>query len=140
VAGHHPAEQDLADRGEADHDAALVIRRGRPGHPSRLGQLLDLVGQSAAAVDEPVGDVGHPLAPVGGLPEDGQDLELDVAQAAVLAKLLVDGVLEQAASLDQGEVGGRPRGVQGCGVRHGHRPTCFEFKTDRMTIRFEFEA
>jgi hypothetical protein len=90
MAGHHPAEQDLAGRGEADHDAALVIRRGRLGHQSRLGQLPELVGQSATAVDEPVGDVGHPLVPAAepdmaaltGLIRDGGVIVTTAAPAA----------------------------------------------------------
>jgi hypothetical protein len=54
-------------------------------------------------VDQAVGDVGHPQLPLGGLPEHGEDLELGVAEAALVAQLLVDGVLEQAADLHQGE-------------------------------------
>ena len=53
--------------------------------------------------------------PVGGVAEPGEQLELHVAEIAGLAQLLLDGVPQQAAHLDEREVGAELRRRQGAG-------------------------
>lgn len=120
VAGEHGCEDVATGGGEGGDCAALVVRRRRAGDEAALLEELRLIGESAAAVDHAVGEVGHPLAAVGGIAQAGQQLELDVAEVACVAELPLDGRAEQGAHLREGEVGGELGRSQGGGALGRH--------------------
>ena len=87
------AGQDAAEPGPPASvmvtGGALVGEAGAARDQARLLQQAGLVGQAAAAVDDAVGQVGHGRLPAG-VAEAGQELELHVAEVAVVAQLLLD--------------------------------------------------
>ncbi len=59
VAGKDALEHRRTLRRERHVHAALVLLRGHAGHEPRLLEPVDLVGQAALAVHQPVCEVGH---------------------------------------------------------------------------------
>ncbi len=113
------ASKKRAASGRNGHGgAALVVERRRARDEPGLVELRRLVGESATAVDDAIGDVGHALLTAWCVVEAGEDLELDVAQVTLGAQLLFDGVVEEAADLHQREVGGELLGVEVRAVGH----------------------
>ena len=86
---------------------------------SGVFHLACLIGQTTAAVDHAIGEVGHPQAAGRGVAEPSQDLELHVAEVAGGAQLLLDRVTQQAGQIHQREVGAELDGVEGRAVRSG---------------------
>lgn len=114
VSGQYCGDPVAARVGDADEGGALVVGTGLAGdHPGPLQQSR-LMGQSAAAVDHAVGQIGHRERPPG-IDELGQDLELHVAETAFGPELLLHRVLEHADRLGQGEVGTQLSGFEGVG-------------------------
>ena len=104
MAGKHRREDVTARGRDGDHGAALVVGRGEAGDQATLVEQLRLIGQAAAAVHHAIGEVGHAHMAVGGVTQACQELELDVAQGAGVAELLLDRGAQQTAHLREGEV------------------------------------
>ena len=130
MAGEDLLQPRATRLGDRDGHAALVVGGGRARHQARLLQQACLVGEAAAAVDDAVGQIGHPVAAGRRVAEPGQELELHVAEVSGLAQLPLDRVPEQPGHLDQGEVGAELIGVQGglFGRAMIRIVTCFEFE------------
>ena len=131
MSGEHRRQHGTPGIGERDDDTALVLGRRSSRDQARPFEQPHLVRQPAAAVDDPVRQVRHPQAAVRRVPQGRQQLELHVAQVAGVAELLLDGVPEQAADLDQGEVGAEFIGAErACGRRSAasHQCRCFDFE------------
>jgi galactokinase len=82
VAGQDAVDQGPAVVGDRDQGGAFVVGGGGAGDEAGLFQQAGLVGQAASAVDDAVGQLGHGQR-AGGAGEAGQQLELDVADAAL---------------------------------------------------------
>jgi hypothetical protein len=122
MARHYARDQLSSGRRDRDCGAALVVLGGFARDQPGLLQPTGLVGEPAAAVNHPVGEVGHALPARRRVGEPGQDLELHVAEPALVAQLPLDGVAEQAAHLHEGEVGGELLGVET--LRFAHINDC----------------
>ncbi len=105
VARQQVLDQRSSGRCDRHDDAALVFDRWRAPDEPRLLQLIDLVGEPAAAVDDAIGQVGHALLAGRRSGEPRQDLELHVTDSTVDTQVLLDGMLEQTADLHEREVG-----------------------------------
>lgn len=103
VSGQHLGHERSSALGDADQGGALIIGAVPPLDEPGFLQKPGLMRQSAAAVDDPVGEFGHGQRFVG-VDEFGQQLELHVAEISLGAQLLRDRVLEQADGLHQREV------------------------------------
>ena len=81
VAGQHLGETGAARPGDGHDDGALIDGAGLSGNQALGLQEAGLMGQTAAAVDNAVGQFRHGQWPVG-VDELGQNFELDITQAA----------------------------------------------------------
>jgi hypothetical protein len=117
VAGHNAPEEVESAARDGDQGGPVVVGAGGPGDEARFLQQPGLVGQAAAAVDDAVGQLGHGQLAAGG-GEAGQQLELDVAEIALGAQLLLDTMLEQADGLHEREVGVQLGGIEPRDLSH----------------------
>lgn len=141
----HLGQPRAAGARECHGDAPVVVDSRTPDDESDLLEQADLVGQAAPTDHHPVGELRHPAVTPRSVTERRQELELDVAEIADVAQLLLDRVSDEAADLDQGEVGAEFGGVERLallGFGHGDIvPVASNSKQwYRPIMYFEFEA